>query len=359
MSRTKVLLVGAAGETGGSIANGLLENPTYEVHALVRPRSVQKPAIVSLQERGVQIRRCDLRGSEETLTDVLTGIDVVISCVGPAEQQDQISLAKAAKKAGVRRFVPCAFITVAPPGGIMWLRDEKETVYNHIKQLQLPYTIIDVGWWYQLSYPRLESGRADYAMTSANNEIVGDGNTPLALTDLRDIGRYVALIIGDDRTLNKMVLAYNTVVTQNQIYDMLEEISEEKIQRNYIPEETVYTRVLAARQSSETYPYDPVKFIPRYLAEYQLSWGIRGDNCPEYAKYLGYVTSKQLYPDFRPTEFREYLESVVRGTARGVYQDRYISKAHQRQFPRTESSDSLYTRIFPRTESSDSLYMTR
>lgn len=71
-------------------------------------------------------------------------------------------------------------------------------------------------------------------MTTANNEIVGDGNTPLALTDLRDIGRYVAKIIVDDRTLNKMVFAYNTVLTQNQIYDLLEEISEEKIQRNYV-----------------------------------------------------------------------------------------------------------------------------
>lgn len=171
MSRTRVLLVGAAGETGGSIANGLLENPTFvriplfysislglkfqsffllssvfslilcdlrpirltclltnpppqELYALVRPRSVQKPAILSLQDRGVQIRKCDLKGSEETLANALAGIDVVISCVGPAEQQDQIPLAKAAKKAGVKRFVPCGFITVAPPGGIMWLRDE-------------------------------------------------------------------------------------------------------------------------------------------------------------------------------------------------------------------------------------------
>ncbi|PKY06296.1 isoflavone reductase family protein [Aspergillus campestris IBT 28561] len=359
MSRTRVLLVGAAGETGGSIAKGLLENPTFELFALVRPRSVQKPAIVALQERGAHIRRCDLRGSEDSLVDALTGIDVVISCVGPAEQQDQIPLAKAAKKAGVKRFVPCGFITVAPPGGIMWLRDEKETVYNHIKQLFLPYTIIDVGWWYQLSYPRLESGRADYAMTSANNEIVGSGNTPIALTDLRDIGRYVALIIADDRTLNKMVFAYNTLTTQNEIYATLEELSEEKIIRNYISEESVYTRVLTARQSSETYPFDPVKFIPRYLAEYQLSWGIRGDNSPDYAKYLGYLTSKELYPDFQPVDFRDYLETVVRGTAKGVYTDRTVSKAHQRMFPRTESTDSLYTRIFPRTESSDSLYMTR
>ncbi|KAE8152517.1 hypothetical protein BDV25DRAFT_65516 [Aspergillus avenaceus] len=357
MSKTKVLLVGAAGETGGSIANGLLENPIFELHALVRPRSVTKPAIVALHDRGVQIRRCDLKGPEESLADALTGIDVVISCVGPAEQQDQIPLAKAAKKVGVKRFIPCGFITVAPPGGIMWLRDEKETVYNHIKQLRLPFTIIDVGWWYQLSYPRLESGRVDYAMTSANNEIVGDGNTPMALTDLRDIGRYVARIIDDDRTLNKMVFAFNTVKTQNEIYDLLEEISEEKIQRNYIPEESVYTRVLAARQSSETYPFDPVKFIPRYLAEYQLSWGIRADNTPENAKYLGYLIANELYPDFAPADFKGYLESVVRGTAKGVYTDRFISKAHQRSFPRTESSDSLYTRIFPRTESSDSLYM--
>lgn len=157
MSRTRVLLVGAAGETGGSIANGLLENPVFvriylssvifnyrnnfppvsfplsflsninllqELHALVRPRSVQKPAILSLQERGVHIRKCDLKGSEETLANALAGIDIVISCVGPAEQQDQIALAKAAKKAGVKRFVPCGFITVAPVGGIMWLRDE-------------------------------------------------------------------------------------------------------------------------------------------------------------------------------------------------------------------------------------------
>ena len=95
--------------------------------------------------------------------------------------------------------------------------------------------------------------------------------------------------------------------------------------------------------------------IPRYLAEYQLSWGIRGDNNPEYAKYLGYITSKELYPDFKPTDFRAYLETVVAGTAKGIYTDRIISRAHQRMFNRSDSTDSLYTRFFPRTTSSESL----
>jgi DUF971 family protein len=107
-------------------------------------------------------------------------------------------------------------------------------VYNQVKQLKLGYTVIDVGWWYQLSFPRLESGKADYAMTSANDEIVGHGDTPVALTDLRDIGRYVAKIIVDDRTLNKMVFAYDTMTTQNQIYDLMEKVSGENIARNYV-----------------------------------------------------------------------------------------------------------------------------
>ena len=111
---------------------------------------------------------------------------------------------------------------------------QKERVYNHVKQLWLPYTIIDVGWWYQIAFPRVPSGRVDYVSFGVAEEIIGGGNVPSALTDMRDIGRYVAKIIVDERTLNRMVFAYNTVITQNQIYDLMEEISGEKLERNYV-----------------------------------------------------------------------------------------------------------------------------
>lgn len=117
----------------------------------------------------------------------------------------------------------------------------------------------------------------------------------------------------------------------------------------------IRSRVVAAREASETYPFDPRKFSRRDLAEYQFSCGVRGDNNPEYAKYLGYDTTPELYPDFKATGFGEYLESVIQGTATGIYQDRVISREYQRHFPRTGSSDSLYARIFPQTESSDSI----
>lgn len=67
----------------------------------------------------------------------------------------------AAKKAGVKRFVPCARITVCPTGGSMRIRNQKEEIHQHIRRLGLPYTIIDVGYWYQASFPTPLFGRVD------------------------------------------------------------------------------------------------------------------------------------------------------------------------------------------------------
>lgn len=91
----------------------------------------------------------------------LRGLDVLISAVGPFDQLAQIPLATAAKEAGVGRFFPCAAVSVLPAGGIHLLRDEKEQVYNHVKKIGLSYTIVDVGWWYQIAWPRVPSGTLD------------------------------------------------------------------------------------------------------------------------------------------------------------------------------------------------------
>ncbi|KIM94502.1 hypothetical protein OIDMADRAFT_60829 [Oidiodendron maius Zn] len=310
----KVLVIRATGHHGASVIDGLLEAGNFTVQAFVRPESMTKPAVENLRDRGVEIRECDINGRLAELVKALDGIDIVISCVGTL-QLDQLSLVNAAKKAGVKRFVPCGFITVAPPGGIMHMRDLKERVYNHIKQLRLPYTIIDVGWWYQVASLRVPSGKVDYVAVGLAEEIVGKGNIPSALTDLRDVGRYVTKIIIDEQTLNRMVFVYNTVMTQNQVYDLIEEMSGEKLERNYVADESIHARVAECRALAGKDATDPVKLHPLFLAEYKLSWGVRGDNNPDYAKYLGYLTSKDLYPDFEPAGFRDYLKSVFEGTA--------------------------------------------
>jgi hypothetical protein len=51
------------------------------------------------------------------------------------------------------------------------------------------------------------------------------------------------------------------------------------------------------------------------MAEYFYSWGIRGDNRPEYAKYLGYLDCKELYADVSYKPFGEYVQEALRGEA--------------------------------------------
>jgi hypothetical protein len=98
----------------------------------------------------------------------------------------------------------------------------------------LPYTVIDVGWWYQLSLPPLPSGRLANALTMPVQTISGDGNTETALIDKRDIGKYVARIIVDPRTLNKSVFVFNEIWTQNRIFDLMEKLSGEEIPRSHV-----------------------------------------------------------------------------------------------------------------------------
>jgi len=90
---------------------------------LTRPASVSKPGNEALKQRGVEVRPVDFQGPQEKLVGALQGTCIVVSAIGPLDQLDQIPLATAAKVAGVKRFVPCGFTTVAPPGGEMTMRD--------------------------------------------------------------------------------------------------------------------------------------------------------------------------------------------------------------------------------------------
>ncbi|KAF7329630.1 Glycoside hydrolase family 33 protein [Mycena kentingensis (nom. inval.)] len=321
----KVLLLGATGQTGKSILDALLVDPkSFYVNALVRPASASKPAVAELRTRGVGVRIAELTGPLDDLVAALQSIDVVISTISAGGQLDQLQLATAAnKQAGVKRFVPCAFITVAPPGGVMLLRDEKQRVYEHIFKLHLPYTIIDVGFWHQISFPLVPSGRFDAAnATPWSQRIHAGGTARNMLTDLRDVGRYVARIIKDERTLNKYVVTYSDVLTENEIFAIAEEVSGEKIvEREYLSKDELvakHTHFTALHSAS---PDDASARMHRNINDYAHSKYVREDNTPEYAKYLGYLDANELYPDFTPTTFREFMGEVLAGKVERPYKE--------------------------------------
>ncbi|GJC82938.1 isoflavone reductase-like protein [Colletotrichum liriopes] len=316
----EIAIVGATGQTGSSIVDALLasDTPKFSITALTRPSSLKKPAVLGLAKRGVKIAAADLDGPQADLEKTLAGVDVVISTIYGGSVLAELSLINASQAAGVKRYIPCFFATVAPPKGVLLLRELKEDVLNHIKKIKLPYTVIDVGWWYQVNLPRLPSGRIDYAVMETSDGIAGDGNVPIALTDSRDIGRYVARIISDPRTLNRMVFSYTEVVTHNQIYDLLEGLSGEKLERRYVPAEAIEASVAEA-EAKHPSP-DSIDFVVLAQYQYWYSCGVRGDNTPENARYLGYLIAQELYPDLKGISLAAYTQEVLDGKGKRAYE---------------------------------------
>ncbi|KAJ6505293.1 hypothetical protein C8R45DRAFT_972272 [Mycena sanguinolenta] len=326
-SKQRILILGATGQTGKSILDALLaEHESFEVEALVRPSSAAKPKVKNLPSQGVsKVHVFDISGPINELVRVMTGVDVFISAIDAMSQLAQLQLVRAAKQAGVKRFVPCAFVTIAPPGGVMSLRDSKEEVYQEIWRQFLPYTIIDVGYWYQISFPTLPSGRVDYAAVFRPKiEIHEGGTAPNMLVDLRDIGRFVARIIKDPRTLNHFVAAYGDVLSENEIFSVMEEVSGEKIvERKYISADEIIASRVEAVARAKADPDNWIAQTPLFQADYKYNKYVRGDNTPAYAKYLGYLDARELYPDFTPISFKGFTKELLEGGVERPYRERF------------------------------------
>lgn len=67
--------------------------------------------------------------------------------------------------------------------------------------------------------PRIPSGRTENSLPLGMPDlpVVCDGNVPSAVIHVKDIGRYIARIITDSRTLNRKVFAYNELHTSKEV----------------------------------------------------------------------------------------------------------------------------------------------
>lgn len=295
-------------------------NAFQEVSLLARPSSIEKPAWQNLAKRGFDVISIDL--SKEADPDVLRPFEVIVSAIDNSGNREQQHLATAAKAAGVKRFVPCGFAVPCPPG-VMAIKDAKDEVHNHIFRLKLPYTLIDVGYWNQLSFPRLSSGRVDEYAIRKDNIIYGDGNAPNLMTDLRDIGRFVSRIIKDPRTLNQKVFTYSDEITQHEILAMAERLSGEKIEYQTMSADELKQLIVDATAALEADPNNFMNFVAHTSNQYNWTKYIRADNTRENGIYLGYLDARKLYPDFKPISFEETFKDALDHKLKKVYADRF------------------------------------
>ncbi|KAM0321855.1 hypothetical protein ACHAQA_009860 [Verticillium albo-atrum] len=315
----KVSIFGATGRTGSTIVNGLLASDTnFEITALTRASRLNSDSTNALRERGVRIAKVNVNGPRKDLVNVLNGTDVLISAVIHSAIHEEIPLIEAAKEAGVKRWVPSFWSTPAPRD-IMMLRDLKLAGLDHARRLYLPYTVIDVGWWSQQWVPKLPSGRTNHAAFLLMTFIPGKGNVRIATVDMRDIGRLVARIIVDPRTLNKFVYAYTEAKTLNEIIDLLKSVSGEDPALPRVSAEKIHSDLKAAQEALKANPADESAGMAVVLNQYFHSWALRGDASPESAAYLGYIETKTLYPDFEGTTIEQVFRDVLNGNPSGYW----------------------------------------
>jgi hypothetical protein len=54
--------------------------------------------------------------------------------------------------------------------------------------------------------------------------------------------------------------------------------------------------------------------------DYAYSKFVRGDNTPEYAKYLGYLDASDLYPDLVPRSYEAFGRELLNGEAAVIFE---------------------------------------
>lgn len=195
----KLLVVGATGTLGRQVVRRALDEG-HEVQCLVR--SFQRAAF--LREWGVQLMRGNLC-SPDTLPPALEGVDAVIDAAtarptDTAEKVDwqgKVNLIKAAKAAGVQRFVFFSILDSEKYPHVP-LMDIKRCTEKFLVESELPYTILRPcgflqGLIGQYAIPILEK-QAVWVMGEA---------APMAYLDTQDIARFAIAALSNPATENR------------------------------------------------------------------------------------------------------------------------------------------------------------
>ncbi|TEY35469.1 hypothetical protein BOTCAL_0590g00010 [Botryotinia calthae] len=194
-----------------------------------------------------------------------------------------------------------------------------------IKRAHPPYTVINLGCWYQVFVPKVPSGRSDHAHSKfLDHRIVDDENQSLALTDMAYIGIYVANIIADPRTLTRHVFAYTEVLSMNEIWDAMATTSEETPPKTTCVDPLIkeiietWGKKLRASPHSAHHSNNIMDTTNFNMGQYHISWCVWGDDTPEYADNLGYLDFWKLYPSFPKgrslgTFYQQILVEAVQG----------------------------------------------
>jgi uncharacterized protein YbjT (DUF2867 family) len=222
-----ILVSGATGQQGGSVARNLLERG-FAVRALTR--DTEKAAAKELADLGAEVVSGDLE-DHASIERVLAGVYGVFSVqqfweVGvEGEVRQGILLADAAKEAGVEHLVYSSVGSAHRETGIPHF-DSKWEVEEHVRASGVPYTVLRPVFfmqnWEMMREPVL-GGTLPQPL---------DPDKPFQMIDAEDIGVFAARafddpeswigrevdIAGDELTMPEIAGTFSRVIGRNVDY---------------------------------------------------------------------------------------------------------------------------------------------
>jgi len=226
-----------------------------------------------------------------------------------SEIDSQTKLADAAKLAGVKRFIANDWGT-ACVRGLRKLYDQKAKVQDYVKSIGLGYTFIDVGYWMNLLVP-VEPEHSEYPgidfIPCNSYAIYGTGEVKTAVIARSDIGKFVAEIIGDERTLNRYVFCRGDEKSQNEIWEIARKVKAELGGELTMSPKKVWSKEEIEESLKSTDPFIVLGM------EYMHSMFIRGDNTVENAKKPEYgraLDARELYPHIKVLNLEDFTKQL-------------------------------------------------
>src|SRR5260370_4229990 len=190
-----VLVAGATGLVGSEVCQRLMRRGE-PVRALVRASSSEEK-IEALRSSGAELCVGDLKDAD-SIAAACRGVNAVISTasstlsrqpgdsIESVDAEGQLNLVKAAKAAGVGRFL---FVSFRRPPVSFTLGDAKRAVEDAVTSLN--FTVIQASWFMEVWLsPALGF---DYANATAR--IYGPGTSPISWVSFRDVAEMCAVAL--------------------------------------------------------------------------------------------------------------------------------------------------------------------
>jgi uncharacterized protein YbjT (DUF2867 family) len=236
MKQKKIILVtGATGAQGGSVANELLKNNEFKVRILTR--NAGSPKAIELEEAGAEIAV----GSFEDMESLRLAMKDVYGVFGVTnfwehfekEYEQGKNLIDAVHSSGVEHFIYSSlpdYNKLSNGAYSVAHCDIKASLQEYAKSLKIPSTFVHIAFYYEnfLSFFPLQKDEND-------NYHFGfpQGDTKLSMASPEDMGAIVAAIfdhpaeyigrtagvVGEDRTCAEYAAIMSKVLQRNIYYN--------------------------------------------------------------------------------------------------------------------------------------------